>query len=245
MVYAVSTLLLLTIYSTQFNLVSVATLHKYLFSIIILHVYYNQCTCSTNLRRQGQIQILLPVATDKPNMSVLLQNKLLIFLAAILMLGDAFAFTSSFKASFRSVAHLSASGDENHCDDTNIDRRKVVSSLGFIGANCLLSSLVSASPAVAQGEEDTFASIAARANKISRELESSTSASEVRKTDKTAYDFSMPVDGNDTPFADIIHQEFGASGKDPKVKAILVVNIKQDDPIARKNIPELISLVTK
>ena len=30
-----------------------------------------------------------------------------------------------------------------------------------------------------------------------------------------------------------------------RVKAILVVNIKQDDPLARKNIPELIALVTK
>lgn len=33
--------------------------------------------------------------------------------------------------------------------------------------------------------------------------------------------------------------------KDAKVKAILVVNMKQDDPIARKNIPELISLASK
>uniref|UniRef100_A0A7S3QIX7 Glutathione peroxidase n=1 Tax=Chaetoceros debilis TaxID=122233 RepID=A0A7S3QIX7_9STRA len=32
---------------------------------------------------------------------------------------------------------------------------------------------------------------------------------------------------------------------DAKVKAILVVNMKQDDPIARKNIPELISLASK
>jgi hypothetical protein len=29
------------------------------------------------------------------------------------------------------------------------------------------------------------------------------------------------------------------------VKAILVVNMKQDDPIARKNIPELIELSQK
>jgi glutathione peroxidase-family protein len=33
--------------------------------------------------------------------------------------------------------------------------------------------------------------------------------------------------------------------KDAKVKAIIVVNIKQDDPAARKTIPELISLAAK
>jgi hypothetical protein len=33
--------------------------------------------------------------------------------------------------------------------------------------------------------------------------------------------------------------------RDAKVKAILVVNMKQDDPMARKNIPELISLASK
>ena len=74
--------------------------------------------------------------------------------------------------------------------------------------------------------------------------------------------------GEAVPFDQLIRQEFtevktenvvkvknedGSEGtstvvdvkKDAKVKAILVVNMKQDDPIARKNIPELISLASK
>merc|ERR1719162_2749190 len=49
----------------------------------------------------------------------------------------------------------------------------------------------------------------------------------------------------------MVKQEFSKDeeGKDTKigekVKAILVVNIKQDDPLARKNIPELISMAAK
>jgi len=53
------------------------------------------------------------------------------------------------------------------------------------------------------------------------------------------------------PFREMVKQEFSKDeeGKDTKigekVKAILVVNIKQDDPLARKNIPELISMAAK
>ena len=81
---------------------------------------------------------------------------------------------------------------------------------------------------------------------------------------RTMYDFSLPVAGIDVPLFDLIKQEFydeqGKNGqdeevgsssssstvtRDARVKAILVVNIKQDDPVARKNIPELISLAAK
>jgi hypothetical protein len=87
---------------------------------------------------------------------------------------------------------------------------------------------------------------------------------------RTMYDFSLPVAGTDVPLFDLIKQEFydeqvkngpdeevGTSSssssspssstmkRDARVKAILVVNIKQDDPVARKNIPELISLAAK
>lgn len=91
---------------------------------------------------------------------------------------------------------------------------------------------------------------------------------------RTAYDFSLPMAGEPVSFAELIRQEFAgdvnvkvadaatAEGsdatatatatapvanvkRDAKVKAILVVNMKQDDPMARKNIPELISLASK
>lgn len=85
---------------------------------------------------------------------------------------------------------------------------------------------------------------------------------------RTVYDFTLPVAGDAIPFSDLIKQEYVTletsatsekvlesgevesiitteSKQEPKVKAILVVNIKQDDPIARKNIPELISLAAK
>lgn len=97
--------------------------------------------------------------------------------------------------------------------------------------------------------DESFASIAARANKMSKNLGSDTAPPPSRRTsDKTAYDFTLPVEGNQVSFSDLIQQQdvqndAGATVK--KVKAILVVNIKQDDPVARKTIPELISLATK
>lgn len=82
------------------------------------------------------------------------------------------------------------------------------------------------------------------------------------KDDKrTIYDFTLPVSGVEKNIADLVGQTFetqstsnsgdeGAAVGDgiklgSKVKAILVVNIKQDDPLARKNIPELIELANK
>ena len=78
-------------------------------------------------------------------------------------------------------------------------------------------------------------------------------------TDQSLYDFMLPIAGVETPLAQIVSQEFtnkqattltDAQGRsvtyrDAKVKAIIVVNIKQDDPVARKTIPELISLAAK
>lgn len=96
-----------------------------------------------------------------------------------------------------------------------------------------------------ESDSESFASIAARASQISKEIdkENAQVAASVRKSEKTAYDFELPVEGSDVKFSDIIKQEFFEDGV--RVKAILVVNIKQDDPIARKAIPELISLATK
>ena len=89
-------------------------------------------------------------------------------------------------------------------------------------------------------EDDDFASIAARASKISQAMESEQPQSEntFKSTDtRTIYDFSLPIAGDSV--------DIGALVQKGTVKAILVVNIKQDDPIARKNIPELIALAAK
>ncbi|CAB9501490.1 Glutathione peroxidase 1 [Seminavis robusta] len=139
-----------------------------------------------------------------------------------------------------SVLKTSTSDD----DMETPSRRSVVSSIGLVGASGLLSALVPPAMSLA-AETESFAEIAARANKISKELDTAPSISEVRKTDKTMYDFTLPIEGADKSLADIVRQQFDESGNNAKVKAILVVNIKQDDPVARKDIPELISLVTK
>jgi glutathione peroxidase len=138
-------------------------------------------------------------------------------------------------------------------------RRTLLSSLITVGGGALLLA-TTPRPALAveqEGESESFASIAARAGRISKELGGSEPRdlpSYIQPTDKSAYDFSLPVAGVQTPFKDVIRQEFSSrtsgidSSKtvdDAKVKAILVVNIKQDDPVARKTIPELISLAAK
>ncbi|CAB9512417.1 Glutathione peroxidase 1 [Seminavis robusta] len=123
-------------------------------------------------------------------------------------------------------------------------RRNILSSIGLIGASVLFSAMIPPTASLA-AETESFAEIAARANKISKEMESAPSISEVRKTDKTMYDFSLPVEGADKSLLDVVRQQFDDAGNNAKVKAVLVVNIKQDDPVARKDIPELISLVTK
>ena len=153
-------------------------------------------------------------------------------------LQGALCFSTQGSSSSKPTA-LNAKYHENE-DQNAVSRRGILSKLGVMGVLPALFPMA----AVADGESESFASIAARANQISKELETSTPASEVRKTDKTIYDFSLPIEGTPTPLMDIIKQKF-ESEKDAKVKAVLVVNIKQDDPVARKNIPELISLVTK
>lgn len=90
-------------------------------------------------------------------------------------------------------------------------------------------------------------------------------AQSIKDDPRTIYDFTLPVQGKAREVSDLIGQTFdegnagdgwtdgseGGTGTTEggklgtSVKAILVVNIKQDDPLARKNIPELIELVTK
>ena len=95
-------------------------------------------------------------------------------------------------------------------------------------------------------EQLDFGTIASRAAKISQALEeeqesNAAPAPKAINDGRTAYDFTVPVAGEIVSFGDLVKQNEAKT----KVKAILVVNIKQDDPIARKNIPEFISLASK
>lgn len=148
------------------------------------------------------------------------------------------------------------------------DRRDVLASLLSAGGVLIYRSESDAAFAEDNGDADdaseseSFASIAERANKMSKEVDAvrpRKTDSMIRPTDQTAYDFTLPIGGVQTPLADIVRQEFtnkqattltdaqgrSATYRDAKVKAIIVVNIKQDDPVARKTIPELISLAAK
>lgn len=126
----------------------------------------------------------------------------------------------------------------------------------------------------ANAEEESFESIAARAASMALKAEIAEKEEKAAKIDsdpRTVYDFSLPMSGEAIPFSNLVKQEFndvetkvdvqrevkdGEETKyitetvvdvkrDTKVKAILVVNMKQDDPVARKNIPELITLASK
>lgn len=96
---------------------------------------------------------------------------------------------------------------------------------------------------------DDFESIAARAAavsaQISQEEENAKRLEEERKSSlakalkedtRTIYDFELPVSGKSLGLKELVGDN---------VKAVLVVNIKQDDPLARKNIPELIALADR
>ena len=149
----------------------------------------------------------------------------------------------------RSLSSSSSSSSSSFDDlgvPEEIPRREILTGLGTVVTAFLVGGPATATAARAdEGETESFAAIAARANQIKKELdkENAQAAANVRKSEKTAYDFELPVEGSPVKFSDIIKQEFYDDGV--KVKAILVVNIKQDDPIARKTIPELISLATK
>ena len=153
------------------------------------------------------------------------------------------------KEDWRTLPVDDAQQQQQQAQDVQVQRRQVLTGLGsamtvFLvgGAN---PALADDADATTTTSEESFASIAARASQISKEIdkENAQAAANVRKSEKTAYDFELPIEGNAVKFADVIKQEFYDDGV--KVKAILVVNIKQDDPVARKTIPELISLATK
>lgn len=138
------------------------------------------------------------------------------------------------------LAGSTSSDDESSL----LDRRKTI--IGLLATGGGLLSSASNALAAEGDDESSFASIASRASKLSKELdkEASQAAISQRTTDKTVYDFELPVDGTLLPFSQVINQGTTPDG-DVRVKAILVTNMKQDDPIARKTIPQLISLASK
>jgi hypothetical protein len=147
-----------------------------------------------------------------------------------------------------SVAAWSSSSRFQHrCSSVSlhaVSRRSILSSAALIGT-------VGASKGANAADDDDdeqldFSTIASRAAKISQALEeeiesSAAPAPKPIPDGRTAYDFALPVAGETVSFGDLVKQDDAKS----KVKAVLVVNIKQDDPIARKNIPEFISLASK
>jgi glutathione peroxidase-family protein len=178
---------------------------------------------------------------------------------------------SLFSISDRSLLRECKSGVEcNHPDSQNVNdgqsvhsRRNVLSDMISAGGMLLYTSSADVVMAAADDVNESFASIAERANKMSREMDTINpqtrrlSDSLLRPTNQTIYDFTLPISSVATPFAEIVRQEFNTkkvtlasknetlSFQDAKVKAIIVVNIKQDDPVARKTIPELIALAAK
>jgi len=148
------------------------------------------------------------------------------------------AFYLPLPTKIQHTSNLYAVGDPE-MNGANQPRRSFLSSISYMGL------LVSGRPVMAEEEEETFASIAARAAQLSSEVGEKTPLASPKSDDpRTAYDFSLPVSGETLSFQDIVHQQYNDEGR-ARVKAILVINMKEDDPIARKDIPELISLASK
>ena len=179
-----------------------------------------------------------------------------------------------------------SSADENFAKNASRTNRRafLTNIIAVTGASSSPAIIFNALPAYADTDDvtetsSTFESIAARAAKVSEEVQQAEAAKEATneaakqrnreaaqalKNDKrTIYDFTLPINGKAREVSEILGQTFDngdnsdgwSDGSDggmdysttlgSRVKAILVVNIKQDDPLARKNIPELIALVTK
>ena len=155
--------------------------------------------------------------------------------------------------------HQTVDNEECGLDSDIKSRRAFLSVSGGLATGLYVNGLVANADDSDDGE--SFASIAARASKILKEVEAEEKAEEEVIKEKaskyfdsrTVYDFKVPMAGEDVSFGDVIRQEFNEEKnengevikKSVKCKAILVVNLKQDDPIARKDIPEFISMAAK
>jgi len=173
--------------------------------------------------------------------------RLSFFLAVVALMGfssEAFQSTSSSGIRTASpVLYSKAIREQN--EENSVDDRRSFLARGTAG----IVGLASAASSARAEEEESFASIAARANKLSIDAgdRAATAAATINngKGDtRTAYDFELPVEGKSVKFGDLIRQQVDEEGRS-KVKVILVSNMKEDDPIARKDIPEFISLAAK
>ena len=169
----------------------------------------------------------------------------LAFLVTTLSSSSAFApipMSTSTRTFVTSASARYANNNLSSEDDNTIDRRLF---LGITLGGAAASFVPQSAFAAEGGDDESFASIAARASKLSSDIGEKTAATQVVSDDpRTAYDFSLPIQGDQVPFEQIIKQEKNDEGIS-KVKAVLVVNMKQDDPIARKDIPEFIALAAK
>jgi glutathione peroxidase-family protein len=188
-----------------------------------------------------------------PIVSLIWSSQLVALSSAFVLPGGTIFSTTVKSPSDASSSRLLSSPSENSNDaPVKASRRSFVASLVIPTVGGILGGVIGPSRANAEADsaDESFASIAERTNKMSKNVGSASAPPPSRRTsDKTAYDFTFPVGGNPVSFSDLIQQQQQGSdsGSSPakKVKAILVVNIKQDDPIARKTIPELIELATK
>mmetsp|Transcript_5816 Transcript_5816/g.16585 ORF Transcript_5816/g.16585 Transcript_5816/m.16585 type:complete len:336 (+) Transcript_5816:119-1126(+) len=181
----------------------------------------------------------------------------LLILGLVLIVFSAEAFQSNLVVSTKTTTKQSSSTplytksvtDDELSNGTNSDRRSFLSksTIGFACAAATTSSFFSGRAFAAEEEEESFASIAARAQKLSAEAGDRVAATAINNgggDTRTAYDFELPVAGKSIPFRELIRQEVDEEGR-AKCKVILVTNMKEDDPIARKDIPEFISLAAK
>ena len=189
---------------------------------------------------------------------LIVNSRIFVLWGIFFNLVTAFTCTSPTRT-IRSNGLLVGLRNSNQNEDSNIrdfmatsstptDRRTFGSAVlgGFVAATAAVGS---SSPAFAddgRSAEEGFESIAARASKLAGEVgeKTVTRSTNMRGDTRTAFDFTLPMEGELKSMKDIVHQETNEDGF-AKVKAILYVNLKQDDPIARKDIPEFISLASK
>lgn len=164
--------------------------------------------------------------------------------AFLVLLGVGFSSAFCPTSNFARTVPLQASkgiADDSNNESEYTDRRSFVSALVAAGAIVITPSFASAE----EVEEEGFAALAARASRLSSDVGELTPMAQPKSDDpRTAYDFELPVAGEQVSMKDLVRQEVGEDGIS-KVKCIVVCNMKEDDPIARKDIPEFISLATR
>mmetsp|Transcript_32631 Transcript_32631/g.47846 ORF Transcript_32631/g.47846 Transcript_32631/m.47846 type:complete len:298 (+) Transcript_32631:137-1030(+) len=147
-----------------------------------------------------------------------------------------------------------------HNDDVNEEATGTSNRRLFLSTTTA-TAVASILPSIANADDVSFETIAERAARVAKIVEAEEANEDMSKDrelreksrgadTRTAYEFSLPVAGESVPFGEMIKQEFGevnaeTGERDVKVKAIVVLNIKQDDPIARRDIAELIALASK